>query len=76
MRVNLGRLVGSGIALLATAAGLAAADVRLIEAVRSKNAAATPKRAARPMIFRLLRCSWGTNGVMSNSGTSAATLTG
>ena len=43
MRVDLGRLVGSGIALLATAVSLAAAgDVRLIEALRHNNTAAVP----------------------------------
>src|SRR3954466_1979628 len=39
-------------------------------------AAATPKRDARPMIFRFLRCSGGTKAWTSKSGTSAATRTG
>src|SRR5262245_3811325 len=38
--------------------------------------AATPKRAARPMILMLLRCGGGTNGCRSKSGTSAPILTG
>src|SRR5262245_9459012 len=38
--------------------------------------AATPKRAARPMILRPLRCWLGIHGLISWSGTSAAILTG
>src|SRR5262245_23388178 len=44
--------------------------------VTASPAATTPKRAARPMILRLLRCGPGTKGVMSSGGTSAAIRTG
>ncbi len=46
------------------------------ESRTASPAAATPKRAARPMIFRLLRWADGTYAAASNSGTSPATRTG